>query len=205
MAPDMPTALESNQRKIADFVHDVIRIRDPDLAAHLVRLDEHAGLFARHIGLASEEAGLIALAAGMHDVGKLGVDNRILHKPAKLTEAEFSIIREHPVIGHRLIAPLGLHHHMNDSVLHHHENYDGSGYPHGLSGASIPLAARIVRICDSYDAMIADRPYHRGKSPAEALAILQQDERCYDPELLRAFLAMMREKTVVPSALEAAE
>lgn len=193
MSPDMETVLELNQRKIADFVHDVIRTRDPDLAAHLVRLDEHAGRFARCIGIASEEANLIALAAGMHDVGKLGVDTRILHKPAKLTEAEFSIIREHPAIGYRLVDPLELHHHITDSVLHHHENYDGSGYPHGLSGASIPLAARIVRICDSYDAMTADRPYHRGKSPAEALAILQQDRHCYDPELLQAFLAMMRE------------
>ena len=142
----METVLELNQRKIADFVHDVIRTRDPDLAAHLVRLDEHAGRFARCIGIASEEANLIALAAGMHDVGKLGVDTRILHKPAKLTEAEFSIIREHPAIGYRLVDPLELHHHITDSVLHHHENYDGSGYPHGLSGASIPLAARIVRM-----------------------------------------------------------
>lgn len=189
----MKTAAQSNLEKIVSFIQGVMRGRDPDLADHLRRVDEHAGKFARHIGFSEEEAELLAIGAGIHDVGKLGINEHILNKPARLTATEFMLIKQHPVIGHQLIAPLELDQRIVDSVLHHHENYDGSGYPHGLAGQSIPLFARVVRIWDSYDALTMNRPYHRGESKENALAILKRDHAFYDPELLGSFLSMMRE------------
>lgn len=186
------TIIELSLEKISQFIDGVIRGRDPDLADHLQRLEGSALRFAHYLGFSSEDAQMLAIGASMHDVGKLGIDEQILHKPASLTPTEFSVIKQHPVIGHEMIAPLELDQRIVDSVLHHHENFDGSGYPHGLSGQSIPLFARAVRIWDSYDALTMNRHYHRGESKDHALAILQRDHVYYDPELLKPFIAMMR-------------
>ena len=134
-----------------------------------------------------EESEFLAIGAGMHDIGKLHISDYIINKPSQLTTSEFLLIRQHAEIGCRLLNPLNLDPRITDIVLYHHENYDGSGYPKGLSGDEIPLLARAVRILDSYDALIESRPYHKGVATDEALLIMRRDSQQYDPHLLKLF------------------
>jgi putative two-component system response regulator len=187
------TSPELQLEKISKFIGGIMRGRDPDLADHLQRLHTKAGLFGRYLGYSEEDAQMLAIGAGIHDIGKLCINEQILNKPTRLTATEFFLIQQHPAAGHQLLAPLELDARITDCVLYHHENYDGSGYPHGLKGEAIPLFARVVRIWDSYDAITMNRPYHNGQSKEAALEILQRDQARYDPVLLAAFINMMSE------------
>ena len=184
---------DSYLERISGFVAGIVDGRDPDLGGHHERLGQMAASFAQHAGCSSEEAGLFSIGASIHDLGKLSISEHILNKPARLTASEFSLVKQHAEIGSQLVAPLGLDSRIAGILRHHHENYDGSGYPDGLSGEAIPLLARIVRIWDSYDALITDRPYHQGISGREALRVLQKDAHFYDPSLLESFCEMAPE------------
>ncbi|MBX9798966.1 MAG: HD domain-containing protein [Burkholderiaceae bacterium] len=186
------TSPELQLEKISRFIGGIMRGRDPDLADHLQRLDTQAAQFGRYIGLPEQEAKLLGIGAGIHDIGKLCINEHVLNKPSRLTPAEFFFIKQHPMAGYQLLAPLELDKRITDCVLYHHENYDGSGYPQSLAGEDIPLFARAVRILDSYDAITMNRPYHKGRSSSEALALLQKDKKFYDPALLDSFTEMMR-------------
>ncbi|MFC7288873.1 HD-GYP domain-containing protein [Herminiimonas glaciei] len=186
------TSAELQLEKISRFIGGIMRGRDPDLADHLQRLDAKTAEFGRYIGLSETESSLLGIGGGIHDIGKLCINEQVLNKPSRLTSAEFFFIKQHPMAGYQLLAPLELDTRVTDCVLHHHENFDGSGYPHGLAGENIPLFARIVRIWDSYDAITMNRPYHKGRSSEEALAILEKDKALYDPALLDSFTSMMR-------------
>lgn len=179
--------------RISRFVAGIIEGRDPDLGGHHERLGQMAASFAQQVGCSSEEAKLLSMGASIHDLGKLSISEHILNKPARLTASEFSLVKQHAEIGCQLVAPLGLDARVSGILRHHHENYDGSGYPNGLSGQAIPLLARIVRIWDSYDALISDRPYHKGIPGREALRVLQRESHFYDPALLEAFCEMAPE------------
>jgi len=181
---------DSHLERISGFVAGIVEGRYPDLGGHHERLGQMAASFAQQIGCSSEEAGLLSMGASIHDLGKLSISEHILNKPARLTASEFSMVKQHAEIGCQLVAPLGLDARVSGILRHHHENYDGSGYPAGLSGEAIPLLARIVRIWDSFDALITDRPYHRGISGREALRVMQKDAHFYDPALLEAFCKM---------------
>jgi HD-GYP domain-containing protein (c-di-GMP phosphodiesterase class II) len=188
----MKAATDSAQlERISTFVARLVEGRDPDLGGHLQRSGVGASQFGRQMGCSSEEIEILAVGGRIHDVGKLSISEHILNKPARLTETEFSLIKQHTEIGDRLLEPLGLDSRISEIVHYHHENFDGSGYPQGLAGEAIPFLARMVRIWDSCDALTMDRPYHQGVSRADALRILQRDERFYDPYLLKSFCAMM--------------
>lgn len=148
--------------------------------------------FARHLGCTSAEVKLLCLGAQIHDLGKLSISDHILNKPARLTAAEFSLVKQHADIGADLVAPLDLDPRVNDLVRFHHENYDGTGYPRGLKGDGIPFFARLARILDSFDAMTMTRPYHQSVSPDEALRRMERDSHCYDPDLLHQFCVAIR-------------
>ncbi len=178
--------------QISRFVAGIIESRDPDLGEHHHRLGESAVRFARHAGCSSEETAVLVMGARVHDIGKLAISDHILHKPARLTATELALVRQHAEMGHRLLSPLGLDARIPDAVYHHHENYDGSGYPEGLAGEAIPLAARILRILDSYDAMTETRSYRQGMPRAEALRRLQASAQHYDPRLLEIFFRISR-------------
>ena len=139
------------------------------------------------MGADAELIELIRLAGSLHDLGKLAIPEEILRKPAPLTEAERLVLERHPQIGFRMLESLGVDP-VADWVLHHHERWDGGGYPDGLPAERIPLGARIIFVADAYDAMTSDRVYRRRLSSHDALAELQ---RCagsqFDPEVVAAF------------------
>jgi HD-GYP domain-containing protein (c-di-GMP phosphodiesterase class II) len=141
------------------------------------------------MGLSAEEIELTRLAGSLHDLGKLAIPEEILRKPGPLTEAERLVLERHPQIGYRMLESLGVDP-VASWVLHHHERWDGTGYPDALLGEEIPLGARIIFVADAYDAMTSDRVYRSRLTEEEALLEL---ERCadsqFDPAVVRAFAA----------------
>jgi len=177
--------------RITDFVSGIVDSRFPDLTDHHGGVAELAVNLAKQIGCSFEKASKLSIAARAHDIGKLSISEHILNKVSRLTHAEISHIRQHAELGYNLLTPLRLGTTIENAVLHHHENFDGSGYPGELKGESIPLFARILRICDSFDALTANRPYHQGATHSDALTKLNDAARWYDPELLKSFCGMM--------------
>ena len=161
--------------------------RDVYTGSHSERVGELAARIATRMGADAELIELIRLAGSLHDLGKLAIPEEILRKPAPLTEAERLVLERHPQIGFRMLESLGVDP-VADWVLHHHERWDGGGYPDGLPAERIPLGARIIFVADAYDAMTSDRVYRRRLSTHDALAELQ---RCsgtqFDPEVVAAF------------------
>jgi diguanylate cyclase (GGDEF)-like protein/putative nucleotidyltransferase with HDIG domain len=155
--------------------------------SHSQRVAELAARTARRLGLADEDIELTRLAASLHDLGKLAIPEELLRKPGPLTEPERMVLERHPQIGFRMLESLGVDT-VAEWVLHHHERWDGSGYPDGLPGDRIPLGARIIFVADAFDAMTSECIYRRRVSPQEAIAEL---DRCagsqFDPEIVTAF------------------
>jgi putative two-component system response regulator len=162
--------------------------RDSDTGNHILRIGESAALIAKTYGMNADWVELIRQAAPMHDVGKIGIADEILLKPGPLTEAERSLMQEHPRIGHSIL----FDQHASELTalaaeiaLNHHEKWDGSGYPRGLSGEDIPLSGRIVAICDVYDALLMPRPYKAPWPQEKARAyIREQSGKHFDPTLV---------------------
>jgi putative two-component system response regulator len=170
--------------------------RDEETGDHIRRMGEYAAVLARAAGWDAGATDEMRLAAPMHDIGKIGVADAILHKAGKLTPGEFAQIQEHSRIGFRILEGSGipLLDLAGEIALHHHEKWDGSGYPDGLAGESIPEAARIVAICDVYDALVTDRVYRRAFSEEQALAIMSEGRGGhFDPRLFDIFLAKLPE------------
>mgnify|MGYP003673903495 CR=1 FL=1 len=190
-----PVAMESSFLieigAIKEFITGIIDDRYPDLGGHQARIEVNAVLFAQHIELSHKDIEFLRIGAGIHDIGKISISDYILNKPAKLSRNEFSLVKQHPEYGYNLLKSLKLAPNITEIVLYHHENYDGSGYPSGLTGDSIPLLARMTRILDTFDALTMDRPYHKGISGEEALNIMQQELHYYDPSLLQSFIEMI--------------
>tara|TARA_R110002110_G_scaffold415835_1_gene657238 strand:- start:69423 stop:70001 length:579 start_codon:yes stop_codon:yes gene_type:complete len=178
--------------KLAQFVERIVSYRDPDLAGHHQRLGGHAANFALHLGYSSQDAATFKMGAEIHDIGKMAIPEHILNKPSRLTPAEMMLIKQHTTIGHEIICPLGLQQCLRDTVMYHHENFDGTGYPTGIGGNEIPIFGRMMRICDTFDALTEDRPYHKGTSYNKSLKIMERDRQLFDPELLDEFTSMIQ-------------
>lgn len=158
---------------------------------------ERVGWLGRFLGeairLPYSELQMLAWAGLLHDIGKIGVPEAILNKPGKLTDEEFDEIKKHPQIGYDVLKPVSHFEPVLDTVLYHHENHDGSGYPTGISGHDIPLFARIVHVVDIFDALTTNRSYRAGFTLERAIGILEEDAgRVTDPELTRAFINAFR-------------
>jgi HD-GYP domain-containing protein (c-di-GMP phosphodiesterase class II) len=168
----------------------VLRQMDAQTHNHSERVARNALQLAKRVGVATEEFHILQLGALLHDCGKIGVSTQILNKPGALNEHEYSEIKKHPMHGVAIIDSVPLLRGAIPTVRHHHERFDGRGYPDGLRGESIPITARIVGLVDAFDAIISDRPYRRGVSPKDARGILCQNSGTqFDPELVEAFVS----------------
>jgi HD-GYP domain-containing protein (c-di-GMP phosphodiesterase class II) len=169
-----------------------LEARDPYSRHHSVRVTHIAAIFSEKLHLAAELIASLRMAGALHDIGKIGIPDAILLKPDKLTPAEAEIIRQHPVIGDNIVAPLNLLPRERALILHHHERWDGKGYPMGLAGEDIPFLPRIIALADSYDAITSDRPYRKRRTHEEALAELTANAGTqFDPYLTREFVEIM--------------
>jgi HD-GYP domain-containing protein (c-di-GMP phosphodiesterase class II) len=172
---------------------DAIQAKDPLLGVHSNEVAEYVCAVADRLGFAPDRREELMFASVLHDVGKIGVSEAILIKPGALTAAERAIVEAHPGVGYRLVQQVPALRQIAPAILHHHERWDGSGYPSGLTGDAIPLEARIICIADSFCAMTADRPYRGAMSLEEACTEL---ERCagtqFDPEIVRLFVEEVR-------------
>ncbi|GAB4336733.1 MAG: HD domain-containing protein [Desulfobulbaceae bacterium] len=172
----------------SEALAEAVNSRDPYTGGHTRRVQEYALLLAERIGMDDQERESLRLAAILHDIGKIGIDDAILRKGGALDEEERNRMKEHPDIGARILAHVSEMTDVLPGVRHHHERYDGSGYPEGLSGEKIPLAARVIAIVDAFDALTTDRPYRKRLSHGNALALLRNDAGThFDPALLDFF------------------
>lgn len=172
----------------------MVEARDPYTGGHLWRVAQYSRLLAHAAGLSGGEVARIALGGFLHDLGKVAVPDAILRHPGRLTAAQYEVIKTHPTVGARLLAGHPLAALAQAAVLHHHERSDGAGYPHGLGGEAIPHAARIVALCDAFDAMTTTRPYRHAMPVQEALIIIEEHlGRQFDRDLGERFLALGRD------------
>jgi HD-GYP domain-containing protein (c-di-GMP phosphodiesterase class II) len=167
-----------------------LRERDENTFAHCDRTCALSVETGRALGLSSEDLAVLRWAAELHDIGKIGIPDRVLFKPGRLDDEELGVMRTHPRRGHDILAsiPNAQIASIAAVVLHHHEAVDGSGYPEGLRGEDIPLLARIVSIVDSYDAIATVRPYHAPKSHVQVMQMLHEKQgQKYDQYVLATF------------------
>jgi putative two-component system response regulator len=176
----------------------IIEARDPCTSGHCERLADYASALGAWLGLDEQQCRALHRGGFLHDIGKIGVADAILLKPGALTPAEFTLMQQHTIIGDRLCGKLRTLDDVRPIVRHHHERFDGSGYPDGLRGDAIPIGAQIVAVVDGYDAMTTARPYRAALPPQQAFEELRRDaERGWkNPTLVAGFVSMMTTRIV---------
>jgi HD-GYP domain-containing protein (c-di-GMP phosphodiesterase class II)/CheY-like chemotaxis protein len=182
------------------YLHTIVSLanaleaRDPYLSGHSTKVLTFSVQIARKMALSERDVDDIRNAAMLHDIGKIGVRDAILLKPGRLDDSEWKILRTHPEMGSNIIAPVRHLACCVPLILHHHESYDGTGYPSGLAGDEIPLGSRVISVADTYDAMTSDRPYRKGFTHDDAIAELKRVSGTQlDPDAVAAFLAVVAE------------
>jgi putative two-component system response regulator len=167
-----------------------VEARDHYTERHLHRVADRSVAMAQRMGFSSQEVESVRLGGLLHDLGKIAVPDGVLLKPGPLDRREFAIVRRHPEIGAEIVRPLRAFESPEPVVMHHHERFDGTGYPYGLKGNAIPIAARVVAVADSFDAMTTDRPYRAALAHAEAFQRLEDGRGAqWDPEVIDIFLS----------------
>lgn len=190
---------EKNTISLLESIKALVRsleARDPYTGQHSARVTEIVTHFGRHLGLPPEELESLKTASYLHDIGKVGISDFILLKPGPLTPEERVVIESHPLIGGKIVEPLGLRPQEKGVILYHHERWDGRGYPRGLAGKDIPFGCRLLTLADVYDALTTDRPYRQRCSIPEALAEIRAHAGTqFDPELTLEFVHMLSTQT----------
>ncbi|MGH2353477.1 MAG: HD-GYP domain-containing protein, partial [Chloroflexota bacterium] len=186
--------LQTSHEQTLEALAAALETRDNETEGHSERVTRYAAAIGRAMDLSDDDLAVLQRGALLHDIGKIGVSDTILHKPGPLNESEWLQMQRHPEFGARMLAGISFLEGALPVVRHHHERYDGAGYPDGLAGESIPLAARIFAIADTFDAMTSDRPYRRALSIATAR---DEIERCaggqFDPLVVAVFLTIPEE------------
>lgn len=188
--------LQQAKHEILQLLGRASEYRDDMTGQHTLRVGRLSGLIARQLGLPERTIELIIMAAPLHDIGKIGIPDELLLKPGRFNPEELERMKAHTTIGYNIIQASSFEVLKIAGVIaySHHEKWDGTGYPQGLSGRAIPLEARIVALADFYDALTHERPYKKAWTPEEATAeILLQRERHFDPDIVDAFLRVIRE------------
>jgi len=180
-----------------------LEAKDNYTSGHSARVTHYSMLLAESLGIGDQMLQNLRYAAQLHDIGKIGITERILNKPGKLTDWEFAAIKDHPVIGERIIQGLDFLDDVRAIIRHHHERWDGAGYPDGVAAEDIPLLARIMAIADSFDAMTTARPYRAALSRQAAIAELVKCAGSqFDPHLVTMFLEVLKAEDVYSSDSE---
>jgi putative nucleotidyltransferase with HDIG domain len=195
--------LQDSTLRTVQALANSLEAKDNYTSGHSERVTHYALLLAERLGLSDKMLQNLRYASQLHDIGKIGITERILNKPDKLTDWEFAAIKDHPVIGERIIQTLDFLEDVRAIIRHHHERWDGAGYPDNVAGEDIPLLARIMAVADSYDAMSTARPYRAALSRDAAIAELV---RCagsqFDPRLVAEFLEVLKQEDFLSSDSE---
>jgi len=196
-AEDVRHLYQRTQRAISQSLlglANALEAKDPYTRGHSQRVSALGRQLAEAVGLSAREADVIAQAGLLHDIGKIGVPESVLGKPGRLDPDEWELMRRHPVLGAQIVAPFEFFAAGSIIVRHHHERWDGSGYPDGLMGAAIPLGARIVAVADVYDALTSTRPYREALPHHVAIEhIVGEAGRTLDDDIVAALLRVTRD------------
>src|SRR3989440_2183363 len=184
--------LEESALEAVESLNATVDAKDPYTAGHSQRVRRIAVAIGEELGLDGESLDVLRFAGLFHDIGKIGVPDAILTKPARLTELEFEVVKRHPEDGARIVGRLQRMHATVPAILHHHERWDGNGYPHRLAGNEIPLEASIVGLADAVDAMTTDRPYSSARTLDEATGeVILNSGTQFAPAVVDAFVALV--------------
>jgi putative two-component system response regulator len=179
--------METGRSAVAALV-EALGAKDANTERHSQRLAGLAARLGTRLGLATDEREALEFGAVLHDIGKIGIPDAILRKPGDLSKGERACLRRHSEIGAEICRPLGISDKLIPIIRHHHERWDGTGYPDGLRGDAAPLGARVVAVLDAYDAMTHDRPYRPAFSPERAMAEIRAHAgRQFDPDIAAMF------------------
>ncbi|MGA2809941.1 MAG: HD-GYP domain-containing protein [Candidatus Acidiferrum sp.] len=170
--------------------NQLLDLKDLNTGVHSTRLAEWGMRVGQELGLSDDELQNLEVAALLHDIGKVGIPDAILRKPAKLDAEEYALMKKHPEYGWAVLRILPGFERAALDILHHHENYDGKGYPAGLKETEIPVVSRIVSVIDAFDAMVSSRPYRNGLPPEEAVRrLVESSGKQFDPAVVKCFLS----------------
>ena len=184
-----------NYLEFVRVLSETLENKDPFTHGHSSRVNYFSNLLAQKLNLTQAEQRDLQVGAYLHDIGKLGVDTRIIYKEGSFTRQELLMMRRHPEIGVDLVTPIGLSHRVVSIIRHHHEFFNGTGYPDGLKGDAIPIMTRIVSISESFDAMVTDRPYRKALPLSKIVAELKKFAGVqFDPYLVQLLLEIIEEK-----------
>jgi putative nucleotidyltransferase with HDIG domain len=178
---------------LMDTLAEVVDLRDPYVLGHSKQVSRYATLMATKLGLHPNQVEFVRKAGLLHDIGKLGVSESILFKPGRLTTSEHNIVKQHSMLGAELLESSHSLKELIPIIRHHHEHYDGRGYPDGLKASEIPIEARILAVADAVEAMASDRPYRHGMTQQEILDELTKNAGTqFDPDVVKAFVQIAR-------------
>jgi response regulator RpfG family c-di-GMP phosphodiesterase len=188
--------LSDNQNclEFAKVLAYTLEEKDPYTSGHSERVCYYSDFISKHLSFSPKERSELQIASYLHDIGKIGISNRFINKKGTLTPTDWAIIKQHTKKSIELLIPLNLSPNILAYIQHHHERYDGTGYPDGLAGEKIPLGSRIIAISDSYDSMTSDRPYRKPLSNGDAKnELVKNAGKQFDPNLVSIFLDVLRE------------
>jgi HD-GYP domain-containing protein (c-di-GMP phosphodiesterase class II) len=198
--------LERAYLQFVETMAQALDARDPYTAGHSLRVAYYSHTLAIALGLSDQDAESIRIAAQLHDIGKIGIPDLILQKPGRLTPDEYGLIKLHPQIGRRILEKVARFEGLLSVVELHHENQDGSGYPYGLPGNKVPVAARIVHIADSFDAMTSTRSYRSALSLRSAVHEIERNSGTqFDPVIANVFLKLIAAGKIETGSLKVSE